>query len=259
MKFTASQMTLWLLFFILAPSISLAQSQPLSGTMIGSSDGDIMSFECELEYENRINCEFVQILISKDKPLGQWDKVKSDFVAAWPKENSSEIKEVQAMACEMAKNLELALGSDINPAIDEQLRIFVSDDRVRAANLAESSRKSCANPTKENFEPIIYDGYLRGTQTCRPMVNKYNQEFVKISDDVWTVESSPSGSCGAVNTSRFVRDPKARIFWNYTASKVITNKSGEALPGIECAQLDEGEYHYVWDAPPKKMDCIFFD
>ena len=239
---------------ILFPSLCFADGQPLSGTFIGSADGDILTYECGLAETGRVTCSFVQVLMSKPHKPEEWEQERSKLKTDLKSEDTASM---QKTMCEVADKLEPALKDSDDPSVDNYLKAYIAEDTEAAKVVAESSRKGCVNPSFENLEGFFYQSFIRDTLTCNPMVKKYDQTFIKVYKDVWTVESSPSGPCGIVNTSRLEQDSEYDTFWNYFSSKVITNKAGEAMPGVSCADLDEATYQYLWNAPAKKRDCVY--
>lgn len=94
------------------------------------------------------------------------------------------------------------------------------------------------------------------TRTCVISTNTYRQSFRKVDGaDVWVVTQEGSeGPCGMINVSRFERED---MFWVYYAKKVVTNRSGELMPGFKCTDYDESEYKLDWKSRPLNLSCDY--
>lgn len=247
-----------------------ASSQPPSyppsvGLLKGTTGDGFIDYECSSLPDGRLRCDFVQVLLR---------------VTAKPEDLAETLAEVPTMLSdpETLRELEalcpfaIGLRSYFDTGSTELLSAVPEFDAAKIAELAEitgferatmvsfanHTSNFCADRTEQNLAAMFTAMHNAGTTTCEPFVNKYQQDFVRVSEELWVVDTSPQGDCGIVNTSRFVAAPEG-IFWNYTASKVITNKAGKINGLLSCGELDERQYEYTWNAPKKQVNCVFLD
>lgn len=239
------------------PSVVL--SQPTTGSLIGQVDGDPMSYECgSPDASGRINCEFIQVLLS---PAAR-DEDLAASIAQIPELLSPTSKELDEVCGEVRSSLKDAIkrfeagepAADGTPPPDDprDLEQFIS--------LATLVENLCTERTAANVEAFFRFTHERSSKTCRPFINKYDQTFVKVSETMWVVESSPSGPCGLIQASRFtLPDNGLGMLWEYTAQKIITNPAGSTVTGIACSDLDQSTILYTWNSGPQRIDCEFID
>ena len=117
----------------------------------------------------------------------------------------------------------------------------------------------CVDRTAEKLKAVLWSFHEKAAKTCRPWINQFEQTFVQVSAALWVVESSPTGPCGLIQTSRFtLPDDKYGTLWEYTSQKVITNKTGENM-GLACSELEEVPVLYTWKLGSKRIGCEFID
>lgn len=232
-------------------------AQPTYGTLIGERDGDTLNYECRELSTDTIECEFVQVLMSKDTPelvsKEAVDQILADMAAGSAETVCSDFMKIQAV-------LDGGADRSIWPEkSDEEIEGILNSVRNAPYGLASLQAFSdlCETPTDKSAARIIEVSNQSKEVVCRPFVNKYTQKFVRVSPKTWVVKSGPSGVCGLVNTSKFVGHPEYDFLWNYYASKVVTNKDGKGLVG--CNELDEQEQPYKWDQGPVYKNCQYFD
>ena len=246
-----------------AGSVQAEEYPPTRGTLVGKMDGDLLDYECSSVSADRISCSFVQVLLSSKSSeadlenslaeaqalldeLGK-DKEFCDFLDAYYKMlNGEQVEDAE-------------LRSKVAPALEEREKKGAENPELQKDSevVMLSVLDVCRKPTIENVRAFIVATHKIDSQTCQPLFNRYTQEFVRVDKGLWVVESSPSGECGIVNTSRFLEDPKYETLWNYEASKIITNKSGGNL--IQCKDLNELPQPYNWNEGPVLKNCKYVD
>lgn len=232
-------------------------AQPIHGTLVGERDGDTLNYECREVSADMIECDFVQVLMSKDALEPITEDALNLVLADMMTEGTSAI-------CENVGNtisvLEGADGQAVWPEkSEEEVETIKSSVRSAPNGLAglTALHNLCENPTTQNAARLLEITNQSRDIVCKPFVNKYSQTFVRVSPKTWVVKSEPSGPCGIVNTSKFIGHPEFEILWSYYASKVVTNKEGKNL--IDCSELDEREQPYKWDQGPVHKNCQYFD
>lgn len=245
-------------------STAYAQNAPTTGTLIGKSDHDILDFECFPTEANKLQCEFVQILLA-DKNGGvtlEEELTNAPQLLQELEKNTSFCFSVAAYFRIQDPKQEASENDYLIAREFIENEIKIDNLHVEVRNLANevlaAFHKVCTERNLMSAEELIKLTYLQATRTCSPTVNKYSQLFVKVSDDLWVVESTPSGTCGIINTSRFVRSEQfPELIWDYEASKIVTNKAANA--DAMCAMLDEGTYSYSIFGGPHYANCVFID
>jgi hypothetical protein len=249
----------------LIPIEAFAQEYPPSaGTLIGSRDGDLLNYECTPIDSTRITCDFVQVLLtnkSNDDKLAEslanipqfLDELKTD-------KNFCAVFEARKMILNGETVSDVDLAAEAQKIVDEERRTDPDappQSLERKAQFFSSVDKLCNERSADAAKELLELAHETGAETCEPMFNKYTQIFVKVDASLWVVESSPTGGCGIINTSRLYGDPKYSFLWNYQASKIITNKNGTDV--VPCAGLDERPQIYSWNQSSVYKNCRFFE
>ena len=263
----------------MAFALGLAQpllAQPSFGTLVGP-DGDIINYECSAgglsasaNPAERVTCDFVQVMLNATLEVSDFEAQMQDMLAALSSDQSWIDEFCAQTIIPMASIVRLANGRALEDRPDlvlpaditdraEFIRIFNSDIDFQT-DFFLTGETFCQQRTEASAREFFAIGMVRNTRTCRPMVNRYQQTFVKVSETLWAVESQPEPPCAIVNTSRFTM-PESGLgtLWEYVAEKRILNPVGEALPGLKCSDLDEEAYLYSWQTPPVRVDCEFMD
>ena len=247
------------LFATLALAPLPAMSQPNAGSLVGKVDGDPMYYEClATQDSNKINCDFVQVLLSnKEKPedleaaLSTIPEILADEAGEMEELCGATLPQLSGILAllERGESIDPDTPVPADPADVEYMRTSV----VALQNL-------CQDRTAENAEALLRLTHERAAKTCTAFINKYSQSFVKVSEELWVVESAPAGPCGIIQTSRFVVPKEgAGFLWEYIAQKVVTNKTGTTEMGVQCSDLDEREVLYSWRGGPQRIDCTYID
>lgn len=252
---------MWTLF-----SLPVLAGGPTSGTLIGSASGDLMDYECLQSSSERLTCEFTQVMLRKGANEEDWVR----DLALIPKmiQDPKEMQNFDATCANFLLPMERGFingfddeiwdaltGVDDRAELEEQ--IAKEDDFLK--EFVFKGAAFCRSKTSESAIEFFRVGHERALQTCSPFFNKFSQSFVKVSEELWVVESAPSGGCGIINTSRFTTDAENSKYglWSYYASKIITNKVGKATSGISCEIFDESINEYKWNADSNRVDCVY--
>lgn len=249
------------LFIVLSSALS---AEPWSGTLVGSKDADVLDYDCAVQTDGKLNCSFVQLLLSNKS-----DEVKlQESLLQIPDLMSAPNEMLET--CKIFEDLKARIdavqsGKSVEGLSDEEYAF--AEDMVKSGSARlfldqlPTLQAFCASQTPETAEGLLRALHEMSRTTCTPFVNRYDQTFVKVNENLWVVESSPTGDCGIVNISMFyLPDPeRAATLWNYRAQKMITNKTGKANSLLECSRLDETPAEYQWNSPPVRADCTFLD
>lgn len=231
-------------------------SQPTYGTLIGSSDGDILHYECMSGSGlGELSCNFTQVLLSNESS---------------PEDLENELARIPQMLADasMFDGCEVALAEfddtilrvERGEPMEDGLVLDWDTDEVEyfkkvLARLADM----CANRTAESIEALLRVNHEREAMTCRPFVNGYRQTFSQVSESLWVVDDGPTGQCGIVQVSRLDQSEGDGVLWEYTAQKVISNPTGISEAGISCSALSEEPVLYTWRSGAQRINCTFID
>jgi hypothetical protein len=246
------------------PSAALAEGLPPSiGTLVGSRDGDLLDFACTPIDSAKITCDFVQVLLSNksnDAKLKESLDTLPQLLEELMSEDFCAVFDARKALLNGATLDDSAISKEAQKMIEGEAQL----SRESSPQLVERTGqfygaidKLCSNKDVEAARELLVLSHESGAEVCEPTFNRYTQVFVKVDENLWVVESSPSGSCGIVNTSRLYGDLKYPFLWNYEASKVITNKDGNDV--VPCSSLDERPQIYAWDQPPVYKNCRFIE
>ena len=247
--------SLVLVFFFLCGA--QANGQPVSGTLIGEKDTDILYYECGPVQNGRISCDFVQILLQKKSTDADWAETVSSLKDMLADKDAGQLCETFLPISDFLRTGKMAPMPGARASDIEALQDQITGDLDYFRAVATAGTVFCQERTEEHLKALFYLFHQRGSETCTPLVNRFSQTFVQVSDLLWAVESSPSGECGVVDTSRFSTSGDATSLWDYISSKVVLNKNGN-INGL-CSSLDETEQPYKLNLKPKKKGCQFIE
>lgn len=239
-------------------------AEPMSGTLVGTKDADVLNYECYPQSDGKLSCSFVQVLLSNnsDEAKLQESLLQIPEILSEP----SDILESCKMFADLEERIEaVKSGTPVEGLSDEELDAAKGMLESGSANLfleqLPKLEAFCASQTPATAEGMLRAFHEMSRTTCTPFVNRYEQTFVQVNENLWVVESSPSGDCGIVNISSFYLPfpDRAATLWNYRSQKTITNKTGKANGVMECSLLDETMTEYRWDSPAVQADCMFLD
>ena len=255
----------FLVVFFLVCSNTLV-AQPLYGTLIGSEDGDILSYQCSPTSNNRISCDFIKILLSNkadesdlESSINLWMELLSETNGELDTLCSSFVLPLHEMFLDgvsraAVKNIPIIEEEDIDSFIKS-----LSEREEFFRGFSSLGFDLCTFRTEETVIAFAEFSHRENARTCTPFVNQYSQTFVKVTERIYVVEASPRGVCGVINTSSFSNsaDDLSPVTWDYTASKIIANRSDDESP--ICSALSEEPAQYIWNASSKRINCTFID
>lgn len=256
----------WSVFF-LACSVGVTNAGPSSGTLIGNTDQDVLNYECKELGGNsdKITCSFVQVLLRKKTTP---EELASNLADLDREFDAEEITDLQSMMCSMSEHLNAIITGNVDTPIEgidptdlvrahKDYKSAHPKNQANLTKMASDAHSICDNPNREAFVKLFTNIHKQDSRTCRVLVNKYTQTYVRISDTLWAVESTPSGTCGVVNTSKFIGLDQHSTLWEHETSQVVMNKEGGGL--LSCADLDESKDLYTWRGGQQYLGCEFIE
>jgi hypothetical protein len=257
-----------LVFLTLMVGGALADG-PTQGILHGGTDTDSITFGC-VPNGSYLECDFVQARVKRvatpDGLAKEIQNAKKQFAQMSAKERSeftAQCPQLAGIAAaiknrSLPKNPESLKLEDVS-RFNNWLTSMTDIEQTDAVKLSDAFAKSCKAPTEENYVAIARQSYDVKTRTCSISTNSYKQRFSQVDQSkTWVViqQEGPTGPCGVVNVSKFVKDDWS---WNYYAQKVVTNKTGELLPGMACSSLNEEEIVYEWRSKTKQLSCDYIE
>jgi hypothetical protein len=256
-------LTVCLFVGVQAPIAAAQDIPPTRGTLVGANDGDLLDFECTEISTERLSCSFVQVFL---RPKSTYEDFQDSL-----KTVPDIIQEVNAGSefCRfvIAQDKLLSGQTIEDPVLREQIEIAIKETALARLKDQRSIEKYetvdiatlalCKSPSTETARKFLEASHDAGADICEPTFNRYVQPYVRVSAGLWVVESTPTGECGVINTSRFIADPKYPFLWSFEASKVVSNKAGQSI--IPCSELDERPQPYRWNHGPVLKNCTFID
>jgi hypothetical protein len=236
--------------------------------LYNTSEWHSLTYECSLSGAN-LDCSFTQVTVrSKAKPQ-ELNEALSKARAAFKsfKENAANECKGVGQVYEAITSGRAPPGADPQKFADGMSKMH-SMQKADTTNMLQRLHEVCQNPTEAKFLDFTRFNHEKETRTCKVSTNTYKQRFRKVGEDgPWVVVDSPNGTCGVVNVSRFEQSPSLSgndttsglRFWTYYAKKVVTNKRGEAFPGLSCSGLDEAEYLYDWKTNETYANCDYIE
>jgi hypothetical protein len=220
-------------------AVTAAQGQsydgPTNGTLV-AENGGLLNFECVPEEDGKARCDFVQVLFSRNEMNALGDDYQSYA-------NDPQAKEE---VCELSTYFRSYVqGQPFEGALDSpQFEDLPEDDKEKILTSTDYLEKLCSTHSEEDFQKFIEYSNESSQKQCTAMVNKYSQTYQRVNEEMWVVVSEPSGLCGVINTSHFMRYQDYSFLWSHAASKIVKNRSGTTEFGIACADLDETVSEY---------------
>lgn len=263
--------------FALAPYSVLADNYPTIGQLYSRDDDSVLSYICGRPQAQRLRCEFIRTSVLKKAQWSDLEKKLAEARLSYP-DASKEFGEEQ---CKFARaffkmasgetSVDVTLQNYPELASDpEGLRKGMAEFRPNAeANpeLLAPSRAAvemCDDPSEENFLNFTRAVHWQNSRTCSVTALSFTEEFAWVpglnNDGAWIVSAQPEGLCGVLQLSRFEKDRSdtTGLFWRYIARRVVSNPTGELIPGSSCSTLDQGEQVFDWKRTRSDyMQCDF--
>lgn len=238
------------------PTITAAE--PVSGRLMRQSDGSVLTYDCRASGLDRVTCDFVQVMFTRDDgtfPAGL-DAAVEDAL-------NSETGLVRA-SCPTLPLDEMRLAVETDeplPTVPDTDLQALRDDPEGAGRFTIALIRLCEEKSREAAVNLASVAEQIGSITCHVSINRYSQTFARVEDDLWVTDSAPAGTCGVIDTSRFVGSLAGSdgtpILWDLEASKVITNPTGQDFLGINCSDLDQSSSTFTWKSGSSRLECMY--
>lgn len=252
MKFQA----VLLITVLFAPGAT--DAEPLSGRLMRASDGSVLVYDCTGAGLDRITCNFTQVMFTRDPPMPAED------LDATIEEVLSDEGGLLKSSCPLLPLDAIRLAIDTNeplPVVEDMDLKAMRDDPEGAGRFARGLIRLCEEQSREAAADLLAVLDSLNAQTCYVSINRYSQEFTRVENDLWVADSAPAGTCGAVDTSRFLGSPltlgEEPFFWDLEASKVITNPTGRDVLGNSCSDLDQTPSTFSWRSSNARAKCTY--
>jgi hypothetical protein len=212
---------------------------------------------------NRVSCDFVQVLlINKSDDIKFEESLQNipSLLSELINDGACDVFDARRKILKGEKVADAEIAAEAQRMIDDETQAnsdLSPQLSGRISSFYVAIEKICNEQTEESAREFLVLSHEAGAETCEPFFNKYNQIFVRVDANLWVVESTPSGTCGIVNTSRLYGDPKYPSLWSYEASKIVTNKDGVGI--VPCSEMDERPQTYSWNQPQVYKNCRFLD
>lgn len=249
--------TLFILAALMMSFAALSTERPLGGIVYNVKDPQALTYECS-QSGAEMTCSFTQSAVSRkanpDEMASSLRRGKTEF-AAWVKQAAKECPGIETMASVLS-------GRQVPPdqaKFIEGMRNMTSTQKADLERSIALLLSACRDRTESSYLAFIRHTHEISTRTCRVWTSNFTQRFRRVGRaGPWVVVDSPTGACGTVNVSRFENDAASGgIFWRYFSKKVVTNKSGDLMPGFSCSALDESEYLFDWRSIERQMGCDY--
>lgn len=253
----------FLVWLISAPSIAMADN-PWRGTLIGQSNGDILRYSCNELDERTINCEFIQVLLTPKAREEEWPAILEEFRTLFDRDDVSLSEFCDNIIEPMSQYMADGMPADTSSYGTEQIDMSVFAEQARHeigffVEWVGAGQRFCETREFEDLSVVFRLGHEQDMKTCEPFINDYSQRYTRSTENQWVVSEPPSGPCGIINTSKFVREDGDGTLWRHVASKVITNPEATTTLGLNCSELDESITTYDWNSSRIRLSCEFID
>lgn len=251
--------------FALVPFPVWAGNSPTIGQLYSRDDDSALSYICDQPQAQRLRCEFIRTSVLKKAQWGDLEKKLSEARLSYPEAS----KEFGVEQCKIFRAFfKMALGET---SVDETLKHYPeigSDPEGLKKGIAEfrshaegnpelltpsrAAVEMCDNPSEENFLNFTRAAHWQNSRTCTVTALSFTEEFAWVpglnNDGAWIVSAQPEGLCGVLQLSRFEKDQSdtSGLYWRYVARRVVSNPTGELIPGSSCSTLDQGEQVFDW-------------
>lgn len=233
---------------LLLPCIALAQSadlarHPTIGTVYSLQEKGYAHYQCRLDQQERLHCDFQETSIAQSPGLEDTRKSNEDLIRQF------EAGEIPFNEEECSGLDEMRAGQTSPDALAELLAIVDAFEAI------------CEEQTVESVRRLTQLTEAIEARTCRVRSQTYNQSFKETSPGNWTNVAEPHGPCGVVSLDRFERSDQVTesglTFWNYFAEKKVSTPRGMDGDVVNCSVIDETRYEFVWQRTDHVMDCRY--
>jgi hypothetical protein len=245
---------------------------PVSVLVYGTAEDDYITGKCRKTSEMKIQCDLLQVHVSRKGKLEDRDKITSMLKS---KEGLKELNDFKVspvfkkMCSEGRKVLDsLASGQIPKSANKERWEKNFKNSHPRHKSYILETVNSliifCNNPSAENYESYLAFALEKDMRTCTVWHNSYKQTFTRSnrSSKQWISNEGPSGECDVIDISVLKKDERTSgiNFWVYESERIITNKEAKFLGGLaSCKDRPEEKMFYDWKQPEKFFGCDYID
>jgi hypothetical protein len=242
---------------------AIAQEFPTTGEAHSERENAFVQYSCVMN-GTILDCDFAQLSVrkklSEKEAKEKLKQAKQEFEAfkkEMQKEDDTFCKQIAALDSNLSDEKS---EEEIRKTFPKFTLPKGPIERVDVERSIGALATVCKSPTLVNWTRYIEASTSIEGRTCKVTVNRYAQRFSQVAGTSnWVVlqQEGASGTCGVINVSRFEQSKNEKYLWDYFASKVVTNKSGEVLPGFKCSDLDESEYKYSWVSRDRFVGCDY--
>jgi hypothetical protein len=105
-----------------------------------------------------------------------------------------------------------------------------------------------------SFQQVLLVPERDDPATCTITTNRYEKDFLRMSETRWVSNSEPDGLCGVVTATTLQKDPESGDqSWTIESHKVVTNKDVVAL----CRSVDDTPKTMSWKNTRRALPCRF--
>lgn len=281
MKWIFATTAVFAYVFALSPPALSQSGAPSIGIVYNTKDANSLSYDCNLLQDGRLKCEFTQASVRKVLDPELLDqKLREATVKGYESGVKELTQESAQKTCSASSAIASAFESGTSVS-NEAAKAFGAEPEILNQHIATSApleRRDtavsmraldafCKSPTRANFENLLRANLDKDSRSCTVSGITFSQTFKRLSHgsadtDVWVVDATPEGMCGAVQLSRFeiAQDYQTKgsfKVWNYIAKKAITNPNAELMHNVPCSSLDEDEYVYDWKSRDIAIQCDY--
>lgn len=252
--------------FALAPFSVFADDFPTFGQLYSRDDDSALSYDCTRNQVQRLRCEFIRTTISKnakpedlERTLAEARDVFPRVAKDWADPKQCGLFRAYLAMLEGDMTIEAALQQ--YPKLTDDPAEFTAsitqytEDARNNPDLLKGFRAlvdMCDSPSADNYLKLKRTAHEKDLRTCRITSRSFTEEFTGVpglnNDGAWIVSAQPEGLCGVLQLSRFEKDRSdtTRTAWRYIVRRIVSNPTGEVMPGTSCSTLERKEQVFDW-------------
>lgn len=242
-----------------------AFSQPLSGTLFGKGSvaQSYMSYDCDREGSD-LKCNIDQISLRPKLNRSDYEEKRAQLLTQMQIEVEQKgwetsIDEICSPVDETIRPLLTAIQTENYAILPDDVRIHdLTDESIEDLRLSlQPYIEICDARPKDALERIVEISLYKELKTCSLMTNQYQMVFKETSDNVFSSQIGPTGSCGVINIGIFSPAPDAAYHYTYREERIITNRNGEGGL-VNCADLEQKPVvEYDWKPVNEYRNCVY--
>ena len=263
-----------IIIFYPKPTSGSEADYPLDVHVYGTVEDDYITGECIKISETKMECDLLQIHVSRKGKQEDRDKLTSRLNSKEGLKELNDFKEspeLKKMCAESKMLIDSIESGQIPKGANKEKweKNFNNSHPRHKSYLFETTgamKRFCDQPSAKNYESFLLLTHEKEMRTCTVWHNSYKETFTRSnnSSKSWTSNEGPSGECGVIRiaTFRFRKSENTfrRGFWVYETEKIITNKETKWLGGLaSCKDRFEGKMFYDWKQPKTFFGCDYID